>query len=61
MPYTGTKGYISHSYFKRPDIFCNMEDCLYSDYHISMSLDERLKGVDKCWKWIEENKFFDKI
>lgn len=55
LPYTGTKGYISHSFFERPDVNRNEDDCLYPDFHIPMSMDERLKGVDKCWEWIETN------
>lgn len=33
----------------------NEEDCLYPDFHIPMSMDERLNGIDKCWEWIEMN------
>lgn len=55
LPYTGTKGYISHSYFERPDSCRNEEDCLYPDFQISLSMSERLKGMDKCWKWVETN------
>ena len=55
LPFTGTKGYISHSYFERPDVSRNDEDCLYPDFHIPMSMDERLKGIDKCWECIEMN------
>ena len=55
LPFTGTKGYISHSYFERPDVSRNELDCLYPDFHIPMSMDERLKGIDKCWECIEMN------
>lgn len=41
LPFTGTKGYISHSYFERPDVSCNEENCLSPDFHIPMSMDER--------------------
>ena len=61
LPFTGTKGYISHSFFERPDLSRNDEDCLYPDFHISMSMNERLKGIDKCWEWIETNMFDESI
>lgn len=55
LPFTGTKGYISHSFFERPDVSRNEEDCLYPDFHIPVSMNERLKGIDKCWEWVEMN------
>lgn len=55
LPFTGTKGYISHSFFERPDVRRNEEDYLCPDFHISISMDDRLKGMDKCWEWIETN------
>lgn len=55
LPFTGTKGYISHSFFERPDVSRNEQDCLYPDFHIPVSMNERLKGIDKCWEWIKTN------
>ena len=46
LPFTGTKGYISHFFFERPDVRRNEEYCLYPDFHIPMSMDERLNGID---------------
>lgn len=56
LPFTQTKAYISHSYFKRPYSALNDETTLHPDVFISNSLEERLKGKDACWDWIVETQ-----
>lgn len=48
LPYTQTKGYISHSYFVRPDER-NQETSLLPDSLIRTSLKDWLNGKDACW------------
>lgn len=48
LPYTQTKGYISHSYFVRPDEQ-NQETSLLPDSLIRTSLKDWLNGKDACW------------
>ena len=48
LPYTQTKGYISHSYFVRPDER-NQETSLLPDSLVRTSLKDWLNGKDACW------------
>ena len=48
LPYTQTKGYISHSYFVRPDER-NQETSLLPDSLVRTSLKDWLSGKDACW------------
>ena len=48
LPYTQTKGYISHSYFVRPDER-NQETSLLPDLLVRTSLKDWLNGKDACW------------
>ena len=48
LPYTQTKGYISHSYFVRPDEQ-NQETSLLPDSLIRTLLKDWLNGKDACW------------
>ena len=48
LPYTQTKGYISHSYFVRPDEQ-NQETSLLPDSLVRTSLKDWLNGKDACW------------
>ena len=52
LPFTRTKAYISHSYFKRPDSDLDYETTLHPDVFISNSIEEKSKGKDACWDWI---------
>ena len=52
LPFTRTKAYISHSYFKRPDSDLDYETTLHPDIFISNSIEEKSKGKDACWDWI---------
>lgn len=48
LPYTQTQGYISHSYFVRPDEQ-NQETSLLPDSLVQTSLEDWLEGKDTCW------------
>lgn len=48
LPYTQTQGYISHSYFVRPDER-NQETDLSPDSLVRTSLKDWLNGKDACW------------
>ena len=48
LPYTQTKGYISHSYFVRPDER-DQETSLLPDSLVRTSLKDWLNGKDACW------------
>ena len=48
LPYTQTKGYISHSYFVHPDER-NQETSLLPDSLVRTSLKDWLNGKDACW------------
>ncbi|WP_281515152.1 S41 family peptidase [Phocaeicola sartorii] len=53
LPFTGTKGYVSHSFFRRPDSLLDEETTLMPDTLINTSVADYLKGVDNCWDWIK--------
>ena len=48
LPYTRTQGYISHSYFVRPDER-NRETSLSPNSFVRTSLKDWLDGKDACW------------
>lgn len=52
LPFTRTKAYISHSYFKRPCSNLDNETTLHPIFFISSSIEEKLRGKDACWDWI---------
>ena len=52
LPFTRTKAYISHSYFKRPCSDLDNEKTLYPDIFIPNPIEEKLEGKDACWDWI---------
>ena len=56
LPFTQTKAYISHSYFKRPCSDFDNENTLYPDIIIPNSIEEKSKGKDACWDWIAKEK-----
>ena len=56
LPFTRTKAYISHSYFKRPDSDLDYETTLHPDIFISNPIEEKSKGKDACWDWIAPQK-----
>ena len=56
LPFTRTKAYIRHSYFKRPDSDLDYETTLHPDIFIPNSIEEKSKGKDACWDWIAKEK-----
>lgn len=56
LPFTRTKAYISHSYFRRPCSDLDNEKTLYPDIFIPNSIEEKSKGKDACWDWIAKEK-----
>lgn len=52
LPFTGTKGYISHSLFKRPCTELDGETTLYPDVVVNNALADLAKGRDNCWEWV---------
>lgn len=55
LPFTNTKGFISHSFFKRPDSLLDKQITLDPDIVINTSVTDYLEGVDRCWNWIKES------
>lgn len=55
LPFTGTKGYMSHSFFRRPDSLLDEETTLTPDIVIDTSVMDYLEGVDNCWDWIKSS------
>lgn len=53
LPFTDTKGYVSHSFFRRPDSLLDEETTLMPDIVINTSVMDYLEGVDNCWDWIK--------
>lgn len=54
-PLTGVSGFVSYSYFIRPNAE-NTEDSLSPDIPVVGSLEEYLAGEDPCWEWIERHR-----
>lgn len=55
LPFTNTKGFVSHSFFQRPDASRNADKTLEPDVKVNMSLESYLNGIDSCWNWIKES------
>lgn len=55
LPLTNIQGFVSHSYFIRPNEE-DKTDSLTPDIFIPCSLEEHLHGKDPCWKWIEMHR-----
>lgn len=54
LPFTKTKGYISHSYFQRPCVELKNEPTLSPNFTIKNSFYEKSQGKDLCIEWIKK-------
>ena len=57
LPQTKLTGFISTSFFERPDISLNEEESLVPDVELGTTFNNFINGVDPCWDWIIENYY----
>ena len=55
LPFTKTKGFISHSYLKRPCSDLDNESTLHPNVLIKDSFYNKLRGIDPQMEWIRDN------